>query len=460
MVKSILLRFEIQGRLCILNVLDIQAFFDRERLDRVCNTLYKMDADRSALRCWAKLNEDTVIRCVTSVGTSDWERVGPLVGQGSSGAALASAAHLDHHLTNMFSGCQEALSYGDVLQAPYSFQDDVLDVVDSVDSLRSKTVKMDSMAKQMTLDLHPDKCCYILYGTKKQKTEARKEIKNSPIQCGNFSLTEKISEKWLGDIMCGEGVGQSALATITEREGRLRKASFEIVALAEDYRAQLVGGFLTILDLWTRAALPSLLYNCSTWLGLTKEAKNRLNNCQDFLLQAAFRTVPGCPTVALRSECGLVSPHLLVWEEKAKLILHIRSLEPDSLARRVYEEQKKNRWPGLAAEVTAICESLVIEDANETNEDKNKYTEKLKEACRVKDEVDIKKKMEKMEKMVILNNEDCRRKNYIDQKSINRVRDTFATRVLMLRTRSTLQVAVAMRIYGRTRISSTTMRTW
>ena len=50
-VKSILLRFEMQRRLCILNVLDIQAYFDRGRLNRVCNTLYKMDNNRSALRC-------------------------------------------------------------------------------------------------------------------------------------------------------------------------------------------------------------------------------------------------------------------------------------------------------------------------------------------------------------------------------------------------------------------------
>ena len=76
-----------------------------------------MEADRSTLRCWAKLN---IIRCVTSVGTSDWEKVGTLVGQVSVGAALASATHHNHHLINMFYGCQEALSYGDVLQAPYS----------------------------------------------------------------------------------------------------------------------------------------------------------------------------------------------------------------------------------------------------------------------------------------------------------------------------------------------------
>ena len=59
-----------------------------------------------------------------------------------------------------------------------------------------------------------------------------------------------------------------------------------------------------------------------------------------------------------------------------------------------------------------------------------KYSKKLKESCKARDEVDMKKKMEKMD---TLKNEDCKRKDYIKQKSINRVRKTFATRVMMLR---------------------------
>ena len=113
---------------------------------------------------------------------SEWLEVGPLVGQGSSGGSLASAAHLDFHQTNMFTGCNEALSYGSVIQAPYSFQDDVLDIVNSVEALRSKAIKMDSLVKKMTLNLHPDKCGFIFTGNKKQKEESRREIARSPIQ--------------------------------------------------------------------------------------------------------------------------------------------------------------------------------------------------------------------------------------------------------------------------------------
>ena len=58
--------------------------------------------------------------------------------------------------------------------------------------------------------------------------------------------------------------------------------------------------------------------------------------------------------------------------------------------------------------LTIICKSLVIEDANATKEEKNKYVKKLKETVRMSDKVDMKKKMEKM---IILKKEDCRRMN-------------------------------------------------
>ena len=66
-----------------------------------------------------------------------------------------------------------------------------------------------------------------------------------------------------------------------------------------------------------------------------------------------------------------------------------------------------NGWPGLALEVTKLCQALAIEDANVTMEDTRVYIKNLKEACRIRDEVDIKKAMQPMSKMAILNKEDC-----------------------------------------------------
>ena len=70
-------------------------------------------------------------------------------------------------------------------------------------------------------------------------------------------MKELGEEKWLGDLFSGN-LKESVMATITSRQGKVRRAA---------YRAQRVGGFLTGLLLWESCCVPSLIHNCSTWVG-------------------------------------------------------------------------------------------------------------------------------------------------------------------------------------------------
>ena len=58
---------------------------------------------------------------------------------------------------------------------------------------------------------------------------------------------------------------------------------------------------------------------------------------------------------------------LRVWREKVLLVHHLRGLDPDSLARRVYDQQRERAWPGLAKETADICQKLGIPDCNTEN---------------------------------------------------------------------------------------------
>ena len=47
-----------------------------------------------------------------------------------------------------------------------------------------------------------------------------------------------------------EGLRESVRLTISKREAKVRRASFEILSLVKDFRAQRTGGFMTGLVLW------------------------------------------------------------------------------------------------------------------------------------------------------------------------------------------------------------------
>ena len=128
------------------------------------------------------------------------------------------------------------IGYGSVLQKPYSFQDDILIPVDSLDHVRTANVKVDIVMKMMQTKLIEDKSGYILMGPQEQVEEARKRVMKNPIMCGEFKMKELEKEKWLGDQFTGS-LKQSVIATIKDREGKVRRAAYEIVNIVEDYRA-------------------------------------------------------------------------------------------------------------------------------------------------------------------------------------------------------------------------------
>ena len=54
------------------------------------------------------------------------------------------------------------------------------------------------------------------------------ELKANPLKLGTFSVNQKQSDRYLGQILHSDGVQASIDATIADREGRVKGAIFEV----------------------------------------------------------------------------------------------------------------------------------------------------------------------------------------------------------------------------------------
>ena len=72
---------------------------------------------------------------------------------------------------------------------------------------------------------------------------------------------------------------------------------------------------------------------------------------------ASFKDVPAG---SMLWETGMLSVALLIYGEKLCLALHICRLGEDTLATRIWEEQKAYSWPGLVREAVDICQELGV----------------------------------------------------------------------------------------------------
>ena len=101
-----------------------------------------------------------------------------------------------------------------------------------------------------------------------------------------------------------------------------------------------VSGFL----LWESCCVSSLLHNSGSWVGLSGQAEQWLESLQLWFLRLLLRQGLGAASGSLLWETKTLSMKLRIWREKLSLALHIVRLPYDSLAKKIWEEQKLYGW--------------------------------------------------------------------------------------------------------------------
>ena len=181
-------------------------------------------------------------------------------------------------------------------------------------------------------------------------------------------------------------------------------------------------------DLWNLAVVPSLINNCSTWIGITSNIVDKLETLQEKYIRMMLEVPVSTPKVALRAETGLLSMKHRIWYEKVNLVTAIAKMK-EGLAKEVYEEQVLNGWPGLAQEVGVICATIGIPNANNNLVSKKD----LNVALRNHDRKEILEKFGKYKKLdKILGDDPTKPKDYMMDKSLADSRMIFRIRTEMV----------------------------
>ena len=432
-MKSLIAKTRAEGKPIVVQCWDISKFFDKERIGDAILTCVGRNANKKATKLWLNLNENTKIKVKTGVGLSKEALVGAVVGQGTIGGALVSQAVLDDGVMQHFTpGGDNELWYGEVPMAPVMLQDDLMHGAKGAIEARSASEKVDKVMKERGLHLSEDKCIYVVMGTKKQKEKLRSEFEINPLMCGKVKMKPKESEKWLGQQISGGGLADSAAATVAAREPKIRGACLEIANIVNDWRSQAIGGMETAIILWEALCIPSLLHGAGTWTQISAATEKKLEQLQQWFIRLVLQVGQGAPLASLGWETGLLSMKLRIWREKLMMVMHIRQLGDDTLAKKVYTEQVNKGYPGLAKETAQISKDLHIEDCNKTTMTKAEYKILLSQLLQVKDESMLRDQAKDKSKCERILKDRYGKKEYLTKMTIGEVRKFYRTRVGLL----------------------------
>ena len=124
-VKSVIQLYIYHKTGLIMQLVDIETFFNSEISRTIMTCLNSANVNKKAYRCWFKLNKKTVISVATPAGMTTSPEAHEVLPQGSGGAALASGCDVARGLERYFAGSLDEISYGSVRLQPLSFQDDI-----------------------------------------------------------------------------------------------------------------------------------------------------------------------------------------------------------------------------------------------------------------------------------------------------------------------------------------------
>ena len=306
---------------------------------------------------WYKLNEGTKISVKTSVGETDKATIFDSIGQGSVGAALVSALNIGVAIKDTFTN-QHTANIGQLPLNTLIFQDDISKMNDDIEQAREGCQKIDRTLKSKLLSANYDKSKFLIIGKEKSRKSTLEILGKDPLHMGGVKIEHSEQEKYLGDWISEKGCKESITVTIKARISKLISKTEEILQFVETPGVSCLGGANTAFKLYEAQIIPTLLYNCESWISIDDSHLKLLQDFQERFIRRILRLANSVPKVMLEYDTGMPPMKWRIAQRKLIFVNRIMAKPADNITRKVLIQESITNFNGLSTECRTLCLSL------------------------------------------------------------------------------------------------------
>ena len=426
-VKTALASREAQRLPSYVSLFDMRKFFDVESAIDVCMTMHDVGCRGPMYRMFFKMCQFNRLTVKTPVGNTDPFDVGAIIPQGSSYGAITSSVNLDRAIFKVFSDLLGlTVNECGVPMRPLCFQDDILKVSGCKSEAQISQSTIFDAISEKTLEFNLSKCKVVIHGTSILSKMERACYQTNPITTGPAAAPLSASEKYLGDMIHERDLNQSWLATIKDREGKVKGAIAETLAVVEDLKATNLGPLEIGLQLWNKVIIPCLLYNSETWIKMKEKDMKRLEDIQFNFLRRLTKSPRHILRAGLLWESGQWPMSMRVMYNKFLFRHHLEMLPASSVAKQMWEGEPLV-LKGLRYE-TALFGGINNIRLPLPSDDKWEYKKYLKNEMEAIREKEMTRRLEASKSMDHLSYETASTKDYWKTFTLEKARFLFSCR--------------------------------
>ena len=341
-LRSIMDEYKYLKSPIILEFIDLVKAFDKMILKNVLNDLWKAEVKGKIWRNIYMINQTAFIKIKTPAGLTDEFQIGETLKQGSVLASTLASLHTDG-VNRLFENSGIGINYGNVRVNQLLFQDDILKIESSPQSLNQANSIYTWFAKVNRMVYHQDKSVYMSTTNE-----------NADIQLSDMKLQHAEKYKYLADYITPSG---SLEETIKQRSSQVQGITAElntIINLIDDQGIHIQA----TIKYHQAINIPKLLTNAETWANITPNNLTKLEDAQNQNLKRLLRLPQGTPTLGLINELGIWTVEINIYYKKL-LYLHKLIHYPDNyIAKQVLLTQINKPGPTWWKSILQIGELI------------------------------------------------------------------------------------------------------
>ena len=376
---------ESKGKPLPVLLVDVQACFDRMRLDDVIYDTIEANANLKATRALRKFSDRTIIK-LRGDTRNNGEGVGRLVtgtlGQGSNfappGIGLTSSKSLKSELKD--SGHLMA-RVGSVESSAQSYVDDTAAMPKNEKSLKVVCEKIGDALETISLQSHPEKTEIIVSGRNKKAEAMRQSLTENPAKMQKHDVKVVSSGMYLGMRLSQEGFRDSIDQTVQHRITKAWGKVAEIKAVINDGRMRRLGWLRSGITLIRSSIIPALTYPADVWFAMNKATEKTLKDAYKSMIYVTLDITTNTKWTSVLADLGL--PNIMAVVDKLRINFISHTLWGDGdeklrdMLREEHKELPKNSVLTIADE---ICRKYGIPKVSEMKIDKGLVKRQIKVA--------------------------------------------------------------------------------